>query len=212
MLNHLQRPVQLVIAGKAHPDDDEGKRMVQEWVVFAQAPDCRRRVVFLEDYDISLAQELVQGVDVWINTPRRPWEAWGTSGMKVLVNGGLNLSVLDGWWAEACAPDMGWAIGAAGADGSEQDEADVERLYAVIEDEVVPSIYDRDASGMPRAWLKRVRRSMASLTPAYASTRLIREYLSKAYLVAAEAMRQRLADEAQIAKATADWEQRVRRC
>ena len=105
------RPAQLVLAGKAHPDDEDGKRMIQEWIGFAQDRRYRRRVVFLEDYDISLAQELVQGVDVWINTPRRPWEACGTSGMKVLVNGGLNLSTLDGWWEEAYAPDLGWAIG-----------------------------------------------------------------------------------------------------
>ena len=213
LLNSEHRPMQLVIAGKAHPDDAEGKTLVQEWVALAQRPEFRRRVVFLEDYDISLAQELVQGVDLWINTPRRPWEACGTSGMKVLVNGGLNLSVLDGWWAEAYAPEVGWAIGdGAAADEAEQDERDTESLYATLEGEVGPEFYDRDATGMPQAWLARMRRSMASLTPAYAGTRLIREYLSKAYLPAAEALRLRLADGAEAAKGMTSWEGRVRRC
>ena len=117
------RPAQLVIAGKAHPDDEVGKQMIQEWVEFAQDPRFRRRLVFLEDYDISLAQDLVQGVDVWINTPRRPWEACGTSGMKIVVNGGLNLSTLDGWWEEAYRPDLGWAIG-GGAPHPDPDEQD----------------------------------------------------------------------------------------
>jgi glycogen phosphorylase len=213
LLNNDHRPVQLVIAGKAHPDDGEGKNMVRDWVAFAQRPDCRRRVVFLEDYDIALAQELVQGVDVWINTPRRPWEACGTSGMKVLVNGGLNLSVLDGWWAEAYAPGLGWAIGdEAEQEEGAHDQADAEELYAVLEDEVVPEFYDRDALGVPRAWLSRVRRSMATLTPAYAGTRLVDEYLSKAYLPAAEAVRQRLAEGAQAARNIAAWEGRIRSC
>ncbi len=213
LLANQQHPVQIVIAGKAHPEDGEGKRMIREWILFAQRPDCRRQLVFLDDYDLSLAQELVQGVDVWINTPRRPWEACGTSGMKVLVNGGLNLSVLDGWWAEAWEPGLGWAIGDDHDDiaGGDRDQADTERLYAVIEQEVVPAFYDRDLSGLPRAWLQRMRRSMASLTPAYATTRMIREYLSKAYVPAAEGLRQRLAEGAAAAKGMALWEQRVRR-
>jgi glycogen phosphorylase len=213
LLNHDYRPAQLVIAGKAHPDDDEGKRMVQEWVAFAQRPEFRRRVVFLEDYDLLLAQELVQGVDLWVSTPRRPWEACGTSGMKVLVNGGLNLSVLDGWWAEAYAPGLGWAIGDGVAqDEKEQDKRDTESLYATLEVEVAPEFYDRDVSGMPRAWLARMRRSMASLTPAYAGTRLLREYLSNAYLPRAAALRLRLAEGAKAAKGMASWEKRVQRC
>ena len=213
LLANQQHPIQLVVAGKAHPEDGEGKRMIQEWLQFGERPDCRRRVVFLEDYDLSIAQELVQGVDVWINTPRRPWEACGTSGMKVLVNGGINLSVLDGWWAEASEAGLGWGIGDPkdAADGRDQDLIDTERLYAVIEEEVVPEFYNQDASGVPRDWLKRMRRSMASLTPAYATTRMIREYISKAYVPAAEGLRQRLADGAAIAKGIALWQQRVRR-
>jgi starch phosphorylase len=208
-----RRPVQLVIAGKAHPGDDEGKRMIREWIEFAQDPLCRRRVVFLEDYDIALAQELVQGVDVWINTPRRPWEASGTSGMKSLVNGGLNLSVLDGWWAEAYEPGVGWAIDAGPERCSrDRDREDSERLYTVLEEEVVPEFYDRDESGLPRAWLTRVRKSMARLSPIFASTRLVREYLAQAYLPAADEVNSRLADGARAAKSMALWVQRVRRC
>ena len=165
LLNDPARPVQLVLAGKAHPADDVGREMIREWIDLAQRPEFRQRVVFLEDYDIALAQELVQGVDVWINTPRRPWEACGTSGMKVLVNGGLNLSERDGWWEEAYAPELGWAIGNDGErPEGEGDAEDAEALYAILEQEVVPEFYARDAAGMPRRWLERVRRSMASLT------------------------------------------------
>jgi starch phosphorylase len=206
------RPAQLVLAGKAHPDDETGKRMIQEWVGFAQDPRYRRRVVFLEDYDISLAQKLVQGVDVWINTPRRPWEACGTSGMKVLVNGGLNLSTLDGWWEEAYAPDLGWAIGdGRHAETAEQDRRDAEELYAVLEREVVPAFYDRDAAGIPRAWVARMRRSMADLTLRYSASRMVREYVDRAYLPSALALRERVADGAAAAKAMAAWDRRLRR-
>ncbi len=200
------RPAQLVLAGKAHPDDEAGRRMIQEWIRFAQDKRYRRRVVFLEDYDISLAQELVRGVDVWINTPRRPWEACGTSGMKVLVNGGLNLSTLDGWWEEAYRPDLGWAIGDGKAtESADQDRHDAEELYAVLEREAAPSFYDRDASGIPRAWVARMRRSMADLTMRYGASRMVREYLDKAYLPAAGALHQRVADGAASAKAMAAW-------
>ena len=156
LLNDPARPVQLVLAGKAHPADSEGRNMIRDWIEIAQRPEFRRRVVFLEDYDITLAQELVQGVDVWINTPRRPWEACGTSGMKVLVNGGLNLSERDGWWEEAYAPELGWAIG----DGreypeGEQDAQDAEALYRDPRARGRPGILcarcGRDAAAMARA-------------------------------------------------------------
>ena len=204
--------MQLVLAGKAHPDDEAGKRMIEEWISFAQDPRHRRRVVFLEDYDISLAQELVQGVDVWINTPRRPWEACGTSGMKVLVNGGLNLSTLDGWWEEAYAHDLGWAIAdVRHADDAEQDHHDADGLYAVLEREVVPAFYDRDAAGIPRAWVARMRRSMADLTLHYGASRMVREYLDRAYLPSAQALRERVADGAAAAKAMAAWDRYLHR-
>jgi starch phosphorylase len=206
------RPVQIVVAGKAHPDDDAGKAMVREWVALAQTGEFRRRVVFLADYDITLAQELVQGVDLWINTPRRPWEACGTSGMKLLANGGLNLSVKDGWWEEAYDPGRGWAIG----DGDERDDAtadaeDAEMLYRVLEREVVPAFYERDAAGLPRAWLARVRRSISELTVAYSGARMLRDYLDQAYQPAAAALRRRLADGAALARALDDWAARLQR-
>ena len=212
LLGDPHRPVQLVLAGKAHPADADGKRMIQEWVGFAECPRLRERVVFLEDYDIALAQELVQGVDVWINTPRRPWEACGTSGMKVLANGGLNLSVCDGWWAEAFAPDLGWAIGAAAQpDERAQDAADAQELYAVLEGQVLPEFYHRDGEGIPRAWLARIRRSMAMLSPRFGATRMLHDYLEQAYLPAAAALRRRLADGAAVATALRAWERRLHR-
>ena len=212
LLNDPARPVQLVLAGKAHPADDEGKEMIREWIDLAQRPEFRQRVVFLEDYDIALAQELVQGVDVWINTPRRPWEACGTSGMKVLVNGGLNLSERDGWWEEAYAPELGWVIG----DDRERSEGkadaeDAEALYAVLEQEVVPEFYARDVAGMPRRWLERVRRSMASLTPTYSSSRMARDYVEQYYLIGAAELRRRTADGDKPAQAMQSWEARLRR-
>jgi starch phosphorylase len=212
LLNDPARPVQLVLAGKAHPADEEGKEMIREWIDLAQGPEFRQRVVFLEDYDIALAQELVQGVDVWINTPRRPWEACGTSGMKVLVNGGLNLSECDGWWEEAYAPELGWAIG----DGRERperegDAEDAEALYAILEQEVVPEFYARDAAGMPRRWLERVRRSMSSLTPTYSSSRMARDYVEQYYLIGAAELRRRTAAGGEPARAMQSWEARLRR-
>lgn len=205
-----RRPVQLVLAGKAHPDDEAGKRMIQDWIRFAQDPRCRRRVVFLEDYDISLAQELVRGVDVWINTPRRPLEACGTSGMKVLVNGGVNLSTLDGWWEEAYSPESGWAIGGGSeVHSADQDRHDADELYGVLEREVVPTFYDRDAAGIPRAWVARIRHSMANLTIQYSASRMVWEYLNKAYLPAAKELRERVVDGAAGAKAMAAWAQHL---
>lgn len=212
LLEHPHRPVQLVVAGKAHPADEEGKRMIAEWVSFTEHPRLWQRVVFLEDYDIALAQELVQGVDVWVNTPRRPWEACGTSGMKVLPNGGINISELDGWWAEAYAPDLGWAIGTTvKSDEESQDAADASELYALLENEVLPAFYDRDGAGIPRGWLARIRRSMAVLSPRFSATRMVHDYLELAYLPAVAALRRRLADGAAVAQALQQWEYRLRR-
>jgi starch phosphorylase len=201
-----QRPLQIVVAGKAHPGDPQGKSMIQEWIAFARQPRYRAHVVFLEDYDIALAQDLVHGVDVWINTPRRPWEACGTSGMKVLVNGGLNCSVLDGWWDEAFAPDLGWAIGdGAGGDARQADARDADNLYETLERSIVPEFYSRDSSGLPRRWLARIRRSMSTLTPLFASTRMARDYVEKAYMPIAEILRTRMKDGCAGAKGLHDW-------
>ena len=207
------RRVQLVVAGKAHPADIEGKQFVREFAHFVSDREVRDRAVFLEDYDILTAQHLVQGVDVWINTPRRPWEACGTSGMKVLVNGGLNLSTLDGWWAEAYAPEVGWALGdARDSNGAEDDAADARRLYEIIENQIIPEFYDRDASGFPRKWLARVRASMSRLTPRFSANRMVREYVERSYLSAASAFRDRAADGGTLARQLNAWQNEIRRC
>ena len=169
--------------------------MIRQWIGFAKQPIFRRRVVFLEDYDIALAQELVQGVDVWINTPRRPWEACGTSGMKVLVNGGLNCSILDGWWGEAYEPGVGWSIG-DGRDGpaEEVDARDAASLYEVLEAKIIPEFYDRDGEGLPRAWLRRIRDSMCKLTPLFGGARMTHDYVENVYLPLTRAIRARSRD------------------
>jgi starch phosphorylase len=205
------RPVQLIIAGKAHPHDDEGKRLVHEMTRFAARPDVWDRVVFLEDYDMALAQSLVAGIDVWINTPRRPWEACGTSGMKVLVNGGLNCSELDGWWAEAYASNVGWAIG----DGHEHaepgyDAVEAARLYEILEHHIIPEYYDRNHAGIPRAWLNRIRASMSRLTPQFSGNRMVREYVERLYRPASEALRRRLENGGKLAAELEDWHVRLR--
>jgi starch phosphorylase len=205
LLGDARRPVQLVVAGKAHPADGEGKALIRAWTRFvAEGGAVRARCVFLEDYDLALAQDLVSGVDVWINTPRRPWEACGTSGMKVLVNGGLNLSVLDGWWAEAWAPDVGWYIGDTGSDAG-----DAESLFRVLEDEVVPLFYERDADGLPRRWIQRVRASLSRLTPRFSANRMLREYVERCYLPAERELLVRSADGGARAAALDAWARRV---
>ena len=206
LLTNAARPVQLIIAGKAHPRDELGRAFVQQWSQFVQRPDVRAHAVFLEDYDMALAENLVQGVDVWISTPRRPWEASGTSGMKVLVNGGLNLSELDGWWAEAYAPEVGWAIG----DGREHfepgwDTAETEQLFELLEQQVVPEFYARDADGIPRAWVERIRASLSRLTPRFSSNRMLAEYLDRLYLPAAESYRRRTDQHLKLARELRTW-------
>ena len=212
LLNHPQRPVQLVIAGKAHPADLAGQAMIREWIHFIRQPEARRHVVFLSDYDMLLTAQLVQGVDVWINTPRRPWEACGTSGMKVLVNGGLNLSELDGWWAEAYTPEVGWALGDGREHGDDPawDAAEAEALYDLLEREVIPEFYARDAQGIPTAWVARMRNSMASLTPRFSANRAVAEYTEQHYLPAAAAYRARAADKGVMGKNIANWERALR--
>jgi len=168
--------------------------MIQAWTRFIRGrPEVWRHAAFLSDYDMLLSEHLVQGVDLWINTPRRPWEACGTSGMKVLVNGGLNLSELDGWWAEAYTPEVGWALGDGQEHGDDPawDAAEAEELYRLLEQEVVPAFYTRDQDGIPTAWLARMRESMARLTPQFSSNRALRQYTEQYYLPMATAYRQR---------------------
>jgi starch phosphorylase len=211
ILNDHERPVQLIVAGKAHPADQAGQALIKEWFGLLRRSDARRRIIFLPDYDLLLAERLVQGVDLWINTPRRPWEACGTSGMKVLVNGGLNLSELDGWWAEAYSPEVGWALG----DGREHDadpswDADeADALYTLLEHEVVPAFYTRDAHGIPTAWVARMRESMARLTPRFSANRAVREYVEKYYLPAASAYRRRAAQGGALGAEILAWRRTV---
>jgi len=196
LLTNPQRPVQLIVSGKAHPADGDGRELIRQWTQLAQNPNWAPHLIFLSDYDVHLAEHLVQGVDVWINTPRRPWEASGTSGMKVLVNGGINLSELDGWWAEAYSPKLGWALG----DGKEHGDdpawnaAEADALYDLLEREVIPEFYARDEQGIPAAWVARMRESMACLTPRYSPSRTIREYTGQHYIPAAEAFQARAAN------------------
>lgn len=196
ILTNPQKPAQLILAGKAHPQDPAGQALIRQWTEFARRPDVRSHVVFLSDYDMLLAERLVEGVDVWINTPRRPWEASGTSGMKVLVNGGLNLSVLDGWWAEAYSPEVGWAIGDGNEHGDDPawDQADAEALYTVLEEEIIPEFYNGDERGVPAAWVARIRKSMARLTPEFSANRTVRQYTEQHYLPAAVAYQARRTD------------------
>jgi starch phosphorylase len=196
LLTDRTRPVQLVLSGKAHPADLAGQALIREWSHFITRADLRDHVIFISDYDITISEHLVQGVDVWLNTPRRPWEASGTSGMKVLVNGGINLSELDGWWAEAYSKEVGWSLGDGQEHGDDPvwDASEADQLYALLEREVIPEFYARSAQGIPTAWVARMRESMARLTPRYSANRTVREYTDTHYLPAAAAYRHRVAD------------------
>jgi starch phosphorylase len=209
ILTNSQHPVQLIIAGKAHPADQAGQALIQRWVQFIRQPETRPHAIFLSDYDMLLTEHLVQGVDVWINTPRRPWEACGTSGMKVLVNGGINLSELDGWWAEAYKPEIGWALGDGQEHGADPawDAAEAEALYGLLEREVIPEFYTRDKDGIPVAWVARMRESMARLTPRFSANRAVFEYAEKHYIPAAAAYRVRAGDKGAVGKQVVDWQQ-----
>jgi len=213
LLSDSKYPVQLVIAGKAHPADRAGQALIQEWIRFIRTSEARPHVIFLADYDMHLTEQLVQGVDVWINTPRRPWEACGTSGMKVLVNGGINLSELDGWWAEAYTTEVGWALGDGREHGDDPawDAVEAGALYDLLERTVIPEFYKRDESGVPAAWVKRIRESMARLTSRFSAHRAVREYTEQRYLPAATAYRERAANKGAIGRRDVDWQHAVDR-
>ncbi len=206
-----RRPVQIIFAGKPHPEDPEGKRLYEEVARLARRREFRGRVVVLENYDTEVCRYMVRGVDVWLNNPRRPLEASGTSGQKVPVNAGLNVSILDGWWEEGYAEDTGWAFGRPVPydDPDEQDEDDVRDLYRVLEKEVVPLYYDRTSTGIPAAWLKKVKASMVKLVPEFSSNRMVVEYAERFYKPAAAYGRRVGAQRGRVARDLTGWAERV---
>ncbi|MGA5549952.1 glycosyltransferase family 1 protein [Streptomyces pseudogriseolus] len=210
LLLHPDRPVQIVVAGKAHPADDGGKRLIQELVRFADDPRVRHRIVFLPDYGMAMAQKLYPGCDIWLNNPLRPLEACGTSGMKAALNGGLNLSVLDGWWDEWFQPDFGWAIPTAdgvGTDADRRDDIEAAALYDLLEQRVTRAFYERGRSGLPDRWIEMVRRTLSLLGPKVLAGRMVREYVERLYTPAAHAHRAMSAD---AARELAEWKATVR--
>ncbi|HZU37820.1 MAG TPA: alpha-glucan family phosphorylase [Gemmataceae bacterium] len=207
IINDKDRPVQILFAGKAHPRDHGGKELIAEILHVARRPELRRRIVFIEDYDINVARHMIQGIDVWLNNPRRPLEASGTSGMKVCCNGGLNLSVLDGWWVEGYAQDNGWAIGAGEeyTDLHYQDEVESRAIYDLLEQEIVPLFYNRSGDGLPRGWLKMMKRSISTCCPFFNTNRMVQEYVEKGYWPASERFKLLAADNLAAAAELAHW-------
>jgi len=212
LLNDPAQPIQVVVAGKAHPADEGGKGLIQQMVLFSDSPDVRRRIVFLPDYDMAMAHALVQGCDVWLNNPLRPLEACGTSGMKAALNGGLNVSVRDGWWDEWYDGGNGWEIPSADgvADAARRDALEATALYELLGKSVAPLFYDVDADGVPQGWVERIRHTFRSLGPKVQAERMVREYVTALYLPAAAASRD-LADDKGFgpARKLAAWKHRV---
>jgi len=211
ILLHRERPAQLVIAGKAHPADEGGKKLIQEIVRFADDPEVRHRIVFLPNYDIAMAQPLYPGCDVWLNNPLRPYEACGTSGMKAALNGGLNLSILDGWWDEWYDGNNGWAIPSADGveDPDRRDDLEADALYTLIENEVAPRFYDKDDEGLPVRWIEMVRHTLRSLGPKVLASRMVRDYVNTLYMPAAQSSRA-LDGDNDGARELGEWKARVR--
>jgi starch phosphorylase len=213
ILSNKDRPVQIIMAGKAHPEDTPAKELIRQVIHFSRREDVSRRFVFLEDYDMNVARWMVEGVDVWLNTPRRYLEASGTSGMKVNFNGGINLSILDGWWDEAYEPNIGWAIGRGEvySDPAYQDDVESAALYDLLEKELIPTFYDRDKDGRPRAWLERMKAAMLKLCPEFSINRMVREYATRAYMPAQIRYFEFLDRKAQKAKELAAWKSKMLR-
>lgn len=207
LVNNPQRPVQFIFAGKAHPRDEPAKQLIREVVEMSRKPEFHDRLVLLERYDMDLARALVQGSDVWMNTPLRPLEASGTSGMKAAANGVLNFSVMDGWWAEAYRPGLGWAIGRDRADDDPevQDAIDAESIYDLLEQEVVPAFYDRDADGVPARWVAWMKRSTSALAPVFNTNRMVSEYAERAYAPAATSWQRLREDGLRPARELSGW-------
>jgi starch phosphorylase len=203
MLNNEDRPIQFLIAGKAHPADGEGKDLIRQIIHFARESKAGHKIVFLENYDIHVARYMVQGCDVWLNTPRRGMEASGTSGMKAAINGVLNCSILDGWWDEGYQNAVGWAIGRgeAYANIEQQDEIESQALYDLLEDQIIPMFYDRDDHGVPRRWVASMKKCISTLAPAFNTGRMVRDYAEQLYVPAAR--RARLLAQENLSKAVA---------
>lgn len=212
IVNAAGRTVQFIFAGKAHPQDGEGKALIRQIVQLSRRPEFRRRIVFLEDYDATVARYLVQGVDVWLNNPRRPMEASGTSGMKAAFNGALNLSVLDGWWDEGWSPRTGWAIGRGEeySNSEEQDRVEASTLYDLLEREVVPLFYKRGEDGMPRGWIQLMKGALTSLCPVFNTNRMVHQYTIMGYRPAQERRDRMEANGFARSKNLAAWRQRIR--
>jgi starch phosphorylase len=213
ILNDTERPVQIIFAGKAHPADHHGKELIRQIVQLSNQERFRLRVVFLEDYDLGVARHLVQGVDVWLNTPRRPMEASGTSGMKVAFNGGLNMSVLDGWWCEGYKGNNGWAIGKGEVydDIEYQNEVEGRAIYDLLEKEIVPLFYDRDPEGIPRGWIACMKSSMQTLCPVFSTDRMVQEYTEVSYIPSYERWRELERNNSALAVDLASWKEKMHR-
>ncbi|MFC1485445.1 alpha-glucan family phosphorylase [Candidatus Latescibacterota bacterium] len=211
ILKSPDRPVQIIIAGKAHPHDDQGKAIIRKIVHYTRRYDVRSHIVFVEDYDINVARYLVQGADVWLNTPRRPLEASGTSGMKAAANGALNLSVLDGWWDEGYAIDVGWSIGSGEvyANPDYQDEVESEALYTILEQDIVPLFYETGEGDLPRRWIRKMKSSMSRLVPFFNTHRMVHEYFSNCYQPAIKRFKKLEQDNAQLTRDFSIWRQYI---
>jgi len=207
IIHNTERPVQIIFAGLAHPQDTPGKEIIKEIIHFTQDPMLRGHVMFIEDYDINVARYLVQGVDVWLNTPRRPLEASGTSGMKAAANGALNLSIPDGWWAEAYSPLVGWSIGSGESydDEEEQDYVESQALYNILENDVIPLFFDRDSSGLPRGWIEMVKESLKRNASNFNTDRMVMEYTKRFYLPASDNLEKMSEDEFARTKLLSAW-------
>jgi starch phosphorylase len=211
ILTDPKKPVQFIFAGKAHPRDAEGKDLIRQIIHLARRDDIRRKIVFIEDYDLNVARYLVQGVDIWLNTPRRPMEASGTSGMKVACNGGLNMSILDGWWDEGYNTENGWAIGSGEMydDTNYQDQVESQAIYDTLEKEVVPIFYERGADNLPRKWIERMKTSLATLSPVFTTARMVREYTQSFYIPAADWLMKMVENDYSRAVGLSKWKQKL---
>ncbi|MBI5687155.1 MAG: alpha-glucan family phosphorylase [Verrucomicrobia bacterium] len=211
LVTNARQPVQFIFCGKAHPEDNTGKETIRQLVHFIRDPELRRHIIFIENYDVNIAHYMVQGSDVWLNNPRRPHEASGTSGMKATINGAINLSTVDGWWAEAASLDNGWSIGSGEeyADLDYQDKVECGDLFDLLEKEVVPLFYDRGPDGLPRHWIQRMKTSIRTIGPFFNSTRMVRDYVEQFYLPCADRFARLTTHKVKAARQLTAWKQHV---